>query len=105
MVKGTTHKGLAPSRLIPYLRYDKDAGHTAFKLGRTGRNHTFWFSFHCLSFGEKHPNKTKIGLPPLQRLNTTSWLYFTNKNSIRNGYNRDCYSKLIAAVTTTNLGR
>jgi len=32
MVQGTTpaHKGLAPSRLIPYLRYDKDAhaGHT-----------------------------------------------------------------------------
>ena len=32
MVQGVTpaHKGLAPSRLIPYLRYDKDAhaGHT-----------------------------------------------------------------------------
>jgi len=32
MVQGTTpaHKGLAPSRLIPYLRYGKDAhaGHT-----------------------------------------------------------------------------
>ncbi|MCK0192995.1 hypothetical protein, partial [Arenibacter sp. F20364] len=31
-VQGVTpaHKGLAPSRLIPYLRYDKDAhaGHT-----------------------------------------------------------------------------
>jgi len=32
MVQGVTpaHKGLAPSRLIPYLRYGKDAhaGHT-----------------------------------------------------------------------------
>jgi len=32
MVQGVTpaHKGLAPSRLIPYLRYSKDAhaGHT-----------------------------------------------------------------------------
>ena len=37
MVQGVTpaHKGLAPSRLIPYLRYDKDAH----------AGHTQWLSF------------------------------------------------------------
>jgi hypothetical protein len=40
MVQGVTpaHKGLAPSRLIPYLRYDKDAhaGHTHCKKAIAG---------------------------------------------------------------------
>jgi len=48
MVQGVTpaHKGLAPSRLIPYLRYDKDAhaGHTqrinAIRAGPQGHTGT-----------------------------------------------------------------